>query len=170
MSVVILLRFSLHSFIQSGETFFSPLFIFCQIVSFFQQANKTEIGHIWLKMIIRLRPQGTLHNEKFGQIFSANYESLIADFFLQSGILLPKLFWPTVRKNCSNDREKLLKFEAEGREFANFLRSLEQFVQTVKGQNNFWKQNAFLTYSWRFLRSKGQLISKASFLVFIWTK
>ena len=36
------------------------------------------------------------------------------------GILLPKLFWPTVRKNCSSDREKLLKFEAEGREFAKF--------------------------------------------------
>ena len=33
------------------------------------------------------------------------------------GILLPKLFWPTVRKNCSSDQEKLLKFEAEGREF-----------------------------------------------------
>ena len=29
--------------------------------------------------------------------------------------------------------EKLLKFETEGREFANFLRSLEQFIQTVKG-------------------------------------
>ena len=54
------------------------------------------------------------------------------------GILLPKLFQPTVRKNCSTDREKLLKFEAEGREFAKFLRSLEQFIQTVKGQNNFW--------------------------------
>jgi hypothetical protein len=26
-----------------------------------------------------------------------------------------------------------LKFEAEGREFAQFLRSLERFVQTVKG-------------------------------------
>ena len=37
-----------------------------------------------------------------------------------------------------SDREKLLKFEAEGREFAKFLRSLEQFIQTVKGQNNFW--------------------------------
>ena len=43
-----------------------------------------------------------------------------------------------MRKNCSSDREKLLKFEAEGREFANFLRSLEKFIQTVKGQNNFW--------------------------------
>ena len=37
--------------------------------------------------------------------------------FDRIGILLPKLFWPTVRKNCSSDREKLLNFEAEGREF-----------------------------------------------------
>ena len=36
------------------------------------------------------------------------------------------------------DRKKLLKFEADGREFAKCLRSLEQFIQTVKGQNNFW--------------------------------
>ena len=43
-----------------------------------------------------------------------------------------------LKKNCSSDREKVLKFEAEGREFAKFLRSLEQFIQTVKGQNNFW--------------------------------
>jgi hypothetical protein len=46
-----------------------------------------------------------------------------------------------------------LKFEAEGREFAKMLRSQEQFIQTVKGQNIFLKQNASLTYSWRFLRS-----------------
>ena len=39
---------------------------------------------------------------------------------------------------CSSYREKLLKFEAEGREFENFLRSLEQFIGKVKGQNNFW--------------------------------
>ena len=44
-----------------------------------------------------------------------------------------------MRINCSSDGEKLLKFKAkEGREFAKFLRSLEQFVKTVKGQNNFW--------------------------------
>ena len=47
--------------------------------------------------------------------------------------MLPKLFWPIVRKNCSSDKEKLLKFEAEGQEFAKVLRSLEQFVPTVKG-------------------------------------
>ena len=62
--------------------------------------------------------------------------------------MLPKLFWPTVRKNC--DREKLLKFEAEGQEFVKILRSLGQFIQTVKGQKNFWWQNAFLICSWRF--------------------
>ena len=53
--------------------------------------------------------------------------------YKRNGILLPKLFWPTVRKKCSSEREKLLKFEAEGQEFAEFFRSLEQFIQTVKG-------------------------------------
>ena len=43
-----------------------------------------------------------------------------------------------MRKKCSSDRDFFLKFEAEGREFAKFMRSLEHFVQTVKGQNNFW--------------------------------
>ena len=50
-------------------------------------------------------------------------------------------------KNCSDllwekivfvIEKILLKFEAEGQEFAKFLRSLKQFIQTVKGQNNFW--------------------------------
>ena len=34
--------------------------------------------------------------------------------------------------------KKLLKLEAEGGEFAKFLRSVEQFIQTVIGQINFW--------------------------------
>ena len=55
-----------------------------------------------------------------------------------NSILLPKLFRPIVRKNCSSDREKLLKFEAEGQEFSKILRSLEQFIQTMRGQNNLW--------------------------------
>ena len=43
-----------------------------------------------------------------------------------------------MRKIVSSDREKILKFEAEGREFAKILRLLQQFIQTVKGPNNFW--------------------------------
>ena len=57
---------------------------------------------------------------------------------IANDILLSKLFWLVVRKNCSSYQEKLLKFGAEGHDFAKFLRSLGQFVQTVKGQNNFW--------------------------------
>ena len=52
---------------------------------------------------------------------------------IRNGILLPKLFLPTVRKKCSMDQEKLFKLEAEGREFAKCLRSLEQFIQTMNG-------------------------------------
>ena len=52
-----------------------------------------------------------------------------------------------MKEKCSSDREKLLKFKAEGNEFEIFLRLPEQFIQTVKGQNNVWLQNAFLTCS-----------------------
>ena len=52
-----------------------------------------------------------------------------------------------MRKKCSSDRENFLKFKAEGREFAKILRPLEQFIQTVKCQNNFLKQNYFSTNS-----------------------
>ena len=55
-----------------------------------------------------------------------------------------------MRKNCSSDREKLLKFEAVGREFAKFLRTPEQFIQIVKDRNNFLVTEFFLTCSWRF--------------------
>ena len=33
------------------------------------------------------------------------------------------------------------------------LQILEQFIQTMKGQNNFGQENAFLTCFWRFLIS-----------------
>ena len=37
--------------------------------------------------------------------------------------------------NSSSNPEKLLKFEAEGK---NFEITIEQFIQPMKGQNNFW--------------------------------
>ena len=46
-----------------------------------------------------------------------------------NGILLPKLFWPTVRKNCSSDREKLFKtFEITTTIYSNSERSGQFFV------------------------------------------
>jgi hypothetical protein len=43
---------------------------------------------------------------------------------MKNGTFLPKLFRTAVRKNYSSDREKLLKFEAEGREFAEITRTI----------------------------------------------
>ena len=42
-------------------------------------------------------------------------------------------------------------FEADGREFAIFLRSLEQLIYSNSWWEQFLKQNSFLTCSWRFL-------------------
>ena len=82
--------------------------------------------------------------EQCNRMFSHNVPSLVSlnniklKEKVNNGILLPKLFWPTVRKKCYSGREKLLNFKAGGQEFAKILRSLERFIQTVKGQNNFW--------------------------------
>ena len=48
-----------------------------------------------------------------------------------------------MRKKCSSDREKNLKFEAEGGEFAKLLRSLEQLIYSNSERSvQFLKQNA----------------------------
>ena len=38
---------------------------------------------------------------------------------------------------CLKKNSELFKLEAEGRDFAKNLRSVEKFIRTVKGQNNF---------------------------------
>ena len=58
-------------------------------------------------------------------------------------MLFPKLFWPSVRKNCPRDLGNHLKLDAEGQELAKILKSPEQFIQKVKGQNNFWNRMLF---------------------------
>ena len=46
-------------------------------------------------------------------------------------------------KKLFNEREKLLKFEAEDLKFAKNLISLDHFIRTVKGQENFGKRMFF---------------------------
>ena len=49
----------------------------------------------------------------FSSLDNINVLKVIYNF--RNSILLPKLLWPTLRKKkCSRDRDKLLKFEAEG--------------------------------------------------------
>ena len=77
----------------------------------------------------------------------------------RNGNLPPELFWLTVRKNCSSDREKRLKFEAEGQEFTKILRSIrtiysnsersEQFLVT-ECFFNFFSYRKIKTYFWKF--------------------
>ena len=49
-----------------------------------------------------------------------------------------KLFWPfTVRINCSSDLKIFENSRSSASNFKSFSRLLEQFIQTVKGHNNF---------------------------------
>ena len=101
-----------------------------------QIPQKSHLVDLWTresKIVISMPNMKQLKNGGL----KMNKETRISILLFQAwtrglnGILLSKLFWPTVRKNCSSDREKLLKFEAEGREFAKFFRSLEQTVRTM---------------------------------------
>ena len=65
--------------------------------------------------------------------------------------------------NCPNEKEgyrSIMAFCFQNcadllwEKIGSFLRSPEQFIRTMKCQNNFWKRILFLTYCWRFLRSK----------------
>ena len=91
-----------------------------------------------------------------------NQPIILEDFFssppskgLNSEMVLwfqncPELLW----EKCSSDRENLLIFEAEGQEFAKILRSLARTIYLNKERSEeFLKQSAFLTCSWRFLKS-----------------
>ena len=134
--------------------------IFSNFVAFseypnFTKQNWAHLSNIDFKILSGLKSKQSILGSNFGannlksERTSAKISCPKLSTYLKrrykcmnNGILLPKIFWPTVRKNCSSDWEKLLKFEADGQEFSKFLRSLEQFIQT-KGQNNF---------SWKFLR------------------
>ena len=72
------------------------------------------------KPLLRLRHFWITH--KFGTYFVLDESVKIKNItlatvkkivLLKYGILLPKLFWPSVRKNCSSYWETRLKFEAE---------------------------------------------------------
>ena len=71
------------------------------------------------------------------QILADNWKT---PFCLHNGqnywYFVTKIVLTYCEKKCSSYREKLLKFEAEGQEFAKCLRSLEQSIQTMKDQTN----------------------------------
>ena len=64
-------------------------------------------------------------------------------------MFFPKLFRPTVRKNCFLWSRKPLKFEAEDR----FFEIIGTIYSNSEKSEQFLKQNSFLTCSWGVLRS-----------------
>ena len=72
-----------------------------------------------------------------------SYEICTEDTQTNKWYFVAKIFL-TVRKNCSSNRDKLLKFEAEGQEFA---------TRTIHSNSERSEQNAFLTCFLRFLIS-----------------
>ena len=76
----------------------------------------------------------TLNKDKPTQTYS-KWEFTIFFQSLDSEFRVPKgRVWYFVTRY----REKNFKLEVKGQEFAKFLRSLEQFIEAVKCQNNFW--------------------------------
>ena len=58
-------------------------------------------------------------------------------------ILFPKLFRPTVRKKCSSDLEKPLKFKAELTRICKFFEITKTIYSNSERSDQFWKQNLF---------------------------
>ena len=87
----------------------------CKKILFYFSKNK-----IWV-------PQFSTRWEiNFNILSNAQYglKKYNVGFWLKSLVLLPKLFWPAVIEK-------------------NFLRSLEQFIRTVRGQYIFWDRMLF---------------------------
>ena len=73
-----------------------------------------QTKHFWLPKWNLPGCLETIHRWRtFHQRYSQRHSYSTIPVQGKFGILLPKLFLPTVRKNCSSDWEKLLKFEAE---------------------------------------------------------
>ena len=60
-----------------------------------------------------------------------------SDYIQEKWYFVTKIILTFCEKICSSDREKLLKFEAEGREFSEILISLKKVIQTVKSRKTF---------------------------------
>ena len=73
---------------------------FASRVKFRYLSSEINLSFNWLSNLSVLK---SLHNKSYILRRPEKFEKA-------NGILLPKLFWPTVRKNCPSDREKLLKF------------------------------------------------------------
>ena len=83
-------------------------------------------------------------------------EVSLSKSWTRNGIFFPKLFWPYCKKKLVYlvIEKKKMKFVVEGREFAKKIEITRTIHLNSVRSEQFLKQNAFLTCSRRFLRSK----------------
>ena len=55
--------------------------------------------------------------------------------WIWNGILFPKLFWPTVRKNCSSDRENILKIRC----WRPWICNIFEITRTIYSNSARWE-------------------------------
>ena len=117
-----------------------------------QNVNSLIFSYIFFLWAITIQYIHWLRISKLFVYFFARVNLPIVDIaakIIKNGILLPKLFWPTVRKKCSSDWEKLLKFEADRwrpRIFKNF-EITRTIYSNIKRSEQFFLQNAFFNLS-----------------------
>ena len=82
---------------------------------------------IWRAAKLLVVPNETVHRWTIRTWFDI-------DVYKNNGILIAKLFWTPVRKNCFSDWEKLLKFDAKEFEITRTMHSnnerSKQFLET----------------------------------------
>jgi len=102
-------------------------------------ATPTKFYQIWCSMLKLQLPiyKSCTKTKSCGILFQ--------QFFwhnVRNGIMLPKLFWLTERKNSSSDPKNLLNLKTENLQKI-WDHYIEQFIQTVKGQTNFLVTECF---------------------------
>ena len=126
-----------------------------QAVIFRLAQNKRLFSFNWCRKLISDPIKGTVHMNltkmgcnfinvpisKFHNHLSKNNLICIILFVRvnwKNIILLSEFFWPTVRKNCSTFWENFWNSRLNAENFQKFSQKLEQFIHTVKDQNNVW--------------------------------
>ena len=69
------------------------------------------------------------------------------------GILLPKLFWPTAKKNCSSDKENFFEIRGWRLRICKIFESTWTIYSNRESSEQILVTECFLTCSWRFLIS-----------------
>ena len=114
---------------MAEQFLFHVLFQFIHNFFFIQDQALQQLLHLVLTQQLYITLQQKKLMLKSTQL-TYFWVSLI--FFHVKTVFCSDLLW---EKIILVIEKKLLTFETEGWEFAKFLRSLEQFIHTVKGQN-----------------------------------